>query len=198
MGARDLPPDDVRAAQLVQALFSEFMRPPAKLATSIETDRGIPFEFASRACRRLHRDDRMELVARFASGDADEADIRRVQAAVAAWLKESGKIPLERYLQLPTTPAKMSQMRRNLSLADAARQIDCKSIWDGCLKLSEELHTFISRGQWLSWRRRDTPPEEASRLRGALFYVAKFNDGDTLSAKQIWRAVGHIFAKKCP
>lgn len=34
MGARDLPDDEIRAAQLVESVFAEFMRPPADLTVS--------------------------------------------------------------------------------------------------------------------------------------------------------------------
>lgn len=98
---------------------------------------------------------------------------------------------------LPATPKKMALMRRNFYLAEAAQQIDCESSWQGAVILASELDKFLSRGNWRSWRELAAPPPEASRLRAALFHVAKAHAGRQLSPKQVDRIVGHVFAQKC-
>lgn len=64
--------------------------------------------------------------------------------------------------------------------------------------LAREYYTFLNRGQWCDWRELSAAPEGVSRLRTALFNAAKAGNGKSLSMKQIWRIVGHVYTPQCP
>jgi hypothetical protein len=84
-------------------------------------------------------------------------------------------------------------MQRDVWLAEAARHIEHENPWHGAVTLANELRVFLTRGRWVSWRDLATPPEGSSSLRSALFHVAKTNNAKPLSAKQVYRIVGHVF-----
>jgi hypothetical protein len=136
--------------------------------------------------------ERMAYAARLASGQPDQASLRWIQKGFEAWLRNGGDIPLERCLQLPKSQARMRLMRRNFWLGLAAGLMEHKaSLTNLAADLSAELHTFVSRGPWVAWHALEHPPGDASQLRTALFHVARNNDGEALSAKQVHRILRH-------
>jgi hypothetical protein len=136
--------------------------------------------------------------ARLAAGQADPDALLWLQQGLAEWIREDGAMRLERCLRLPTTPARLRLLQRDFWLFEAARALECASSWHGAVQLAGELATFISRGPWRIWRNQPAPPDEASKLRRALFHVARLRGGRTLSEKQVYRIVGHVFQQKCP
>lgn len=109
--------------------------------------------------------------------------------AAQMWLATGGKIPMHRFLRLPSTGPKLKQATRNFWLNRAARMVAGDGPFQRACALQHELETFATRGAWRAWRDLAEPPVEASELRAALFWVLKHNDGSTLSARQIYRLV---------
>lgn len=136
------------------------------------------------------------LAARIASGDCDAEAMQWLTRGLRNWITAGGAMPLERCLRLPNTPARMRRLQRDHWLRRAAREIDADGPWRGACALKAELDTFMSRGGWLAWRDGDAPPEGTSRLREALFYAVKLNDGEDLSLRAIQEIVGSVFRQK--
>ena len=138
-------------------------------------------------------DDAAGLLVRLMTCTTTEADRRALSRAVQSWVRDEGALSLQRHLGLPTRPAGLRRLRRDGHLIDAAREIEAEGKWFGALELERQLRDFVSRGPWRSWRDDGGPPADASRLRRALFYAVRFGDGETLSAKQLVRIVGHVW-----
>ena len=138
-------------------------------------------------------DDAAGLLVRLMTCTTTEADRRALGRAVQSWVRDDGALSLQRHLGLPTRPAGLRRLRRDGYLVDAAREIEADGKWFGAVELERQLSAFVSRGPWRSWREYESPPAEASRLRRALFYAVRFGDGETLSAKQLVRIVGHVW-----
>ena len=142
--------------------------------------------------------------------DADGFErLARLQAAaghvpeVAWFLRQidrcvkDGGARLERYLGLPTTPARRRRYLRDRWLARAAAEVKAPGIWSGALALAAEMERFASQGLWARWHDAGGAPEGASRLRSALYHALDLNDGRCLSADQLQRITSHVFPKKC-
>lgn len=93
---------------------------------------------------------------------------------------------MNRFLGLPTTGAQLHRAVRDFWLRKAALLLTDGAELD-IARLHQEFSTFITRGAWPSWRKLDLPPENASELRRALFFAAKFSDGETLCPRQMYR-----------
>lgn len=141
--------------------------------------------------------DALEMVQRIAAGDMGPDVAHWLQHSVSTWLRSGGEVPLERCMHLPNTPKRLQLVRRDAWLIGAAELIPGSSANQVAEELSDHLAAFLSHGPWRHWRDLQDAPPGASGLRTALFYVAKFNDGEGLSAKQVWRIVGHRFDQKC-
>lgn len=133
----------------------------------------------------------IECAANLAAGGADPTTLHWVQKGFAAWAASGGDIPLERCLRLPATPTRRRLMRRNLWILVASNLVEGPEGWANATQLAAELERFLSRGPWLAWRDLSNPPLDASDLRTALFHVAKTNNGESLSPKQIHRLLRH-------
>ena len=133
---------------------------------------------------------------RFADGVQTESDIAWVSRAFAAYLRDSGSIPLERCLHLPTTHAGWRRINRDIWLCKAARLVGHHGSWSESQRLAGEWERFISRGAWSSWRDEEAPPAYATDLSAALFYATRLNRSQGLNAKQIHRIVGHFSTEK--
>lgn len=128
-----------------------------------------------------------------AAGDPTPDALQTLWRASQEWLASAGAVPLERYLHLPTTPSAVRKASRNLWIKRAAELIaPGVNVFNQAPQLEEELRIFISRGQWPIWRKAKEPPQDASALRRALFYIAKYNEGKSISVRHISR----IIAKK--
>lgn len=116
--------------------------------------------------------------------------MRALWAAARAWLANGASIPLERHAHLPTTPNAVRIAARNLWLCRAGELLSPDGNASARSEaLDNELHQFITRGAWVHWSIHASPPDDASELRTALFHVAKANNGDFLSARQIYRVI---------
>lgn len=135
----------------------------------------------------------MELAWNVAAGAFTQDVQERLRRGFAAFVDAGGVVPLERCLRLPKTNAGVRRAQRNRWLAEVAKATDAPNTWARCVATSRALETFLSRGAWPAWKHLQDPPAGTSQLRTALFYTAKFNDGEGLSAKQIGRDVGHLF-----
>lgn len=132
-----------------------------------------------------------QLLHALAGGRRTPEDVELVWAAAQVWLENGGTQPMHRFLRLPPTPGKLTEAARNLWLRRAAHMLTISPPLPTAIAraLHQELDAFISRGAWRAWRDLQNPPPEASDLRRALFYAAKFNDGQGLSERQIYRAL---------
>lgn len=144
-----------------------------------------------------HSDDHLELAERVAAGALDAAAMRWVCQGFGAYLKAGGSVPLERCFGLATTPAKLRMTRRNAWLASAVLEVQGSSTSMRVASLVAEYNRFLG-WQWRAWRELSEPPAGTSRLRHALFHIARANDGNSLSPRQVSRIVGHVFSEKCP
>ena len=107
------------------------------------------------------------------------------------WIADGGKLPMQRYFSVLATAASMEKAGRDVWLRKAAKLIQTGTPFSKAHELANELEKFITRGPWNTWRNlnREHPPTESSELRAALFYVAKFNNGELLSKQTIYRAL---------
>lgn len=130
-----------------------------------------------------------QLLNALAGGSRTTEDVEQVWSAAQRWLADGCNQPLNRLLMLPPTPGKLADATRNLWLRKAALLIRIDPVVPTALAraLRQELVAFIGRGPWRTWCDLKQPPPEASDLRKALFYVAKFNKGASLSERQIYR-----------
>lgn len=130
-----------------------------------------------------------QLLNALAGGRRTPEDVEMVWIAAQSWLENGCTQPIHRFLRLPPTPGKLTDATRNLWLRRAAKQIniECASATSEARKLRHEIDAFVNRGPWRYWRDQQAPPADASELRKALFYAMKFNNGDTLSERQIYR-----------
>lgn len=135
----------------------------------------------------------MDLAWHVAAGKFSESVCDALQRGFAAFVDAGGDVPLERCLRLPTSTARFRLTQRDRWLAEVARSTEGKTPWARYVATSAALDAFLSRGQWRVWRDTQDPPAGTSNLRVALFYTAKFNDGEGLSPKQVERRVGHLF-----
>lgn len=127
-----------------------------------------------------------------ASGQVDASATDWIRRGFETWIRSGGTLTLERCLMLPSSAKRMQLMQRNFWLRRAAEQLDCVSRWRRSNELADRLDRFLTRGQWRQWQACREPPESATDLEQALFYVAKFNAGKGLSYKQIERATGQV------
>ena len=83
-------------------------------------------------------------------------------------------------------------MLRNFWIVEAAGQLPASSVFALSNELEKELDIFMTRGPWKEWRDAGGPPDSASKLRTALFHVARENDDKSLSHKTFYRALRDI------
>jgi hypothetical protein len=127
------------------------------------------------------------LLEALASGKPSQAAYDSLWMAARSWLRHGGKVPLVRFAGLPGTGPALTQASRDLWLRRAASELAENTVFAQAHELANELEKFITRGPWRSWCKEECPPAEASALRAALFFVAKFNDGKPISERQIHR-----------
>lgn len=142
--------------------------------------------------------DALEMIERIAAGDFAPDVLRRLREGTSAWLLAGGEVSLERCMRLPNTPKRMRQAQRNEWIRRAALMTGEHTSYAAAQKLEEELSRFLSRGPWLQLRAMPAPPPGLGRMSQALFHVARLNDGDSLSSKQIHRVIRRSFNEKCP
>jgi hypothetical protein len=140
--------------------------------------------------------DGFDLLERATAGDS--AAVAAVLRDIERWVEDCTDTPLQQYLHLPVDAAARNRHRRNKALMQAAREISAESQSAGALRLKHELDIFLTRGPWFAWRDDGAPPEDATPLRRALFYVVKFNDGQDISYRHLRRLVGQTWAVQWP
>lgn len=131
--------------------------------------------------------DPFELIERFATGVADFDSLQWLQRGLQAWIRCEGSVPIERCLHLPRTGKQLRRLRRDQAIRDAGRLLDAPTAYALAQEIAKELDQFIERGPWRHWRELGAPPDQHSKLRAALFTVAKCNEGESLSVKQLQR-----------
>ena len=132
---------------------------------------------------------RLNLLEALAAGKPNQAAYESLWMAASTWLAYGGGIPLERFAGLPKTSPALTQASRDLWLRRAAKGIQPGTPFAQANELAGEFEKFITRGPWLTWRMSQHPPAQASELRTALFYAAKFNGGELILARTIYRAL---------
>ncbi len=137
--------------------------------------------------------DPMTLAVRLASGRPLPTDLQALQHAFSTWLDSRGEIALERCLHLPASIASYRQAQRDQALCAAAKLLPERTAWTASARLEREWNEFLARGPWRFWRGDSDPPADAAPLSRQLFYATNNNRSDTLSAKQIQRAIGHLY-----
>lgn len=150
--------------------------------------------------------DPMGMMARLADGsEITNSDLLHLRNAAKAWMTSSGDIPIERCLRLPQTPEKYRISQRNRHLCEAIKLLpeyhrprSEKSNQAVIDRLESEWNAFASRGMWRACRDDSEPPKDASPISRCLFFATSLNRGETLTARQIKRHVGHVFHWKCP
>lgn len=135
----------------------------------------------------------MNLAWHVAAGNFSESVCDALQRGFATFVDDGGGIPLERCLRLPVSAKRFRVAQRDLWLAEVVKSTEGKTPWARYVSASAALDAFLSRGQWRAWCGLQDPPSGTSNLRVALFYTAKFNDGEGLCPKQVKRRVGHLF-----
>lgn len=105
---------------------------------------------------------------------------------IELWVADDSPRPLklQRYLKLPSTPLKRRHYLRNRWLARAAAEVGVLR-WPGAVKLAKEMGGFLSCGTFARWREQGGPPENASRLRSALYHALALNDSRSLSPDRL-------------
>lgn len=140
--------------------------------------------------------DPLELVSRFAAGDTSSEVLQHMQGGFSAWVRAGATVPLERCLKLPNTPKRARLLQRDHWLCEVVRLLDEGSTWAASVAVARELDVFLTRGPWRVWQDLSAPPDEASSLRAALFYLAKANGGRSITPRHVSRRVGHIFERQ--
>jgi hypothetical protein len=138
----------------------------------------------------------LELVERMAAGYFDPEVHAFLRASASAWLLAGGEVPLERCMHLPNTPKRMRLAQRDQWIRCAATMTGKQTAYAAAQDVEQALSRFLSRGLWPHLRHMSVAPEGISRKSAALFYVARLNDGEALSAKQIHRVIRHVFPEK--
>ena len=132
------------------------------------------------------------LLEALANDTPTEAALLALWRAARSWVASGAAVPLERYAQLPATPGALSNAARNLWIRRAAELLaPGLPAFTQAQRLESELAAFISRGPWAFWREAPAPPDTASELRRSFFYVAKFNNGDSLSQRHLARIIAN-------
>lgn len=129
------------------------------------------------------------LLAALSTGKPSAAAYEGLWLATQMWLQYGGGVPIERFAGLPKTGPALAKASRDLWIRRAAQGLPANTKYAQAYKLAEEFQTFTTRGPWRSWCESAHPPDEASELRTALFYTAKFNGGELLSERTIYRAL---------
>ncbi len=132
------------------------------------------------------------LIEALANDTPTDAALHALWRAARTWLATGGAVPLERCARLPNTPGALRNEARNLWIRRAADLIaPGEAPFTQAQHLGDELTAFIAHGAWCAWRDAPAPPEVASDLRKALFYVAKYNAGVVLSVRHIARVIAN-------
>ena len=132
---------------------------------------------------------RANLLEALFSNKPNQAAYETLWMGACGWLESGGGVSLERFLGLPKTSPALTQASRDLWLRRAAKKLQPGTPFAQANELASEFKKFITRGPWLTWCKSQHPPADASELRTALFYVAKFNGGELISARTIYRAL---------
>lgn len=107
----------------------------------------------------------VERLSRLLAGDNDVAWVRD---GLKLWLAAGGDLPLERCLRLPSRPAGLRRMLRDLQLVEAARHLPPGPTWTRARMLSEAIQRFEAR-LWPCWRSMSEPPGYATPIERRLF-----------------------------
>lgn len=113
----------------------------------------------------------LELLSRFAAGDADaeREALLLFRQALKTWIRQDYGISLERCLKVDAVGRRQQAIaKRNYWLTVAHGLCEGPTPWAKSCQLKAELARFET-AIWPAWRADDKPPEGASQLREALF-----------------------------
>lgn len=136
------------------------------------------------------RDRGEALLAALADDSPSPDAVDALWRAARAWLACSGSVPLERCARLPTSPSALRRASRDLWLRHAATLVHPpgQRLAPLARRLELELSTLTGPA-WTAARELEALPSHSSQLRQALFRVAKLNNGESLSDRQISRII---------
>ena len=112
-----------------------------------------------------------------------------IRSGFSAWALCGGEVSLERCLHFPNTPNRVRLVQRNAWIRRAASLMKCRSSHAAAAALEAELFRFVTRGRWAQLQDLKAPPEGLATLTVCLFHIARLNEGETLSSKQIHRVI---------
>ena len=135
---------------------------------------------------------------------SQNADVRWFFDSVDRWLRDvvecDQAAAVHSYWGMPLTPARIKRYLRDLWLARAAAEVEASGAWSGCARLADEWQTFVSRGGWdASSDDKEPPVEITSRLRQALWWASRYNNGEALKVGRLFtiEQVTSVFAARC-
>lgn len=115
------------------------------------------------------QDNQLMRAHRVASKTLRGEDIDWLCNGFSAFLANSGRVPLERCLRLPTSERALSRARRDDLLCMAWLETDPSlSAWQRSEALAEQVRRFAAR-KWPMWSTLPAAPEGASAMERALF-----------------------------
>ena len=144
------------------------------------------------------RADGLDLIERIAAGDFAPDVKARLRECMAAYLLAGAEVSMERCMRVPNTPHRVRLAQRDAWIRRAALLMKSRSSHAAAIALEGELYRFVTRGRWAQLQGLRAPPEGLASLTVCLFHIARLNDGDTLSSKQIHRLIRREFPEKCP
>lgn len=144
------------------------------------------------------RTDGLKMIERIAAGDFAPDVQKRLRECMAAYLLAGAEVSMERCMRVPNTPHRVRLAQRDAWIRKAALTLENRSSHAAATDLESELRRFVTRGRWAQLQGFKTPPEGLAPLTVCLFHIARLNDGETLSSRQIHRLIRHEFPEKCP
>lgn len=142
--------------------------------------------------------DALEMIERIAAGDFAHDVLTWLRQRMATYLLAGAEVSMERCMRVPNTPHRVRLAQRDAWIRRAALLMKSRSSHAAAAALEGELFRFLTRGRWAQLQGLNAPPEGLASLTVCLFHIARLNDGDTLSSKQIHRLIRHEFPEKCP
>ena len=130
----------------------------------------------------------LQIVQEILAGEFTPEVCSAVQDWFSVWDRAGGSVRFERCAHLPSTVPAYQRAKRDLWLANAAKEVegDPGTVLNAD-KLAFELSLFNTRGEWRFWQGLSDPPDDASALRKALFYVCRYGNGNVIGSRQIFR-----------
>lgn len=124
----------------------------------------------------------------FLAGDRSAETLDALADGMRLWAAQEAAgepMPVNRYVGLPASPAKLRRALRDDRLRQAATLIDAPTPWLRAGALAEAARCFELR-RWPVWRHMESAPLRASELEAMLFEARQFGEV-MLDQRQIHR-----------